>query len=156
MAEKIAQRAASRENARRIMNSPAEEYNLFSEILMRGRERGGFTKDEMLVLEEAGFLDNIRTFDEDFISPEPPDEYYEALNREEEEKEAARKKENMIRFGEEDPPARGMPFRWEFKGFTPEGKKQYRKVPGYPKSKIKDLERGPDQFFDIYASKRMT
>ena len=143
MAEKIAQRAASRENARRIMNSPAEEYNLFSEILMRGRERGGFTEDEMLVLEEAGFLDNIRTFDEDFISPEPPDEYYEALDREEERKEAARIKENMIRFGEEDPP-------------TPEGKKQYRKVPGYPKSKIKDLERGPDQFFDIYASKRMT
>ena len=156
MAEKVAQRAASKEGARQIMNSPAEEYNLFSEILMRGRERGGFTKKEMEILVKAGFLDQIRSFEEDYIPPEPPDEYWEALEREEEKAKANQRRLNMIRYGEENPPAEGSPFRWKQTGVSPEGIKQYRKIYGYPAAKVKDLEIGPDQFLDIYASKRMT
>ena len=148
--------AAAKATARQILNSPAEEYDLFSEILMRGRQRGGFTKKEMEVLEASGFLDQIRPIEDEIIEPEPPDEYWEALEREEEKVKANQRRLNMIRYGEENPPAEGSPFRWKQTGVSPEGIKQYRKIYGYPAAKVKDLEIGPDQFLDIYASKRMT
>tara|TARA_Y100000310_G_C20262509_1_gene614280 strand:- start:148 stop:603 length:456 start_codon:yes stop_codon:yes gene_type:complete len=148
--------AAAKATARQILNSPAEEYDLFSEILMRGRQRGGFTKKEMEVLEASGFLDQIRPIEDEIIEPEPPDEYWEALEREEEKAKANQRRLNMIRYGEENPPAEGSPFRWKQTGVSPEGIKQYRKIYGYPAAKVKDLEIGPDQFLDIYASKRMT
>lgn len=148
--------ATAKATARQILNSPAEEYDLFSEILMRGRQRGGFTKKEMEVLEASGFLDQIRPIEDEIIEPEPPDEYWEALEREEEKAKANQRRLNMIRYGEENPPAEGSPFRWKQTGVSPEGIKQYRKIYGYPAAKVKDLEIGPDQFLDIYASKRMT
>ena len=148
--------AAAKATARQILNSPSEEYDLFSEILMRGRQRGGFTKKEMEVLEASGFLDQIRPIEDEIIEPEPPEEYWEALEREEEKAKANQRRLNMIRYGEENPPAEGSPFRWKQTGVSPEGIKQYRKIYGYPAAKVKDLEIGPDQFLDIYASKRMT
>ena len=148
--------AAAKATARQILNSPSEEYDLLSEILMRGRQRGGFTKKEMEVLEASGFLDQIRPIEDEIIEPEPPEEYWEALEREEEKAKANQRRLNMIRYGEENPPAEGSPFRWKQTGVSPEGIKQYRKIYGYPAAKVKDLEIGPDQFLDIYASKRMT
>ena len=110
----------------------------------------------MEVLEASGFLDQIRPIEDEIIEPEPPDEYWKALEREEEKAKANQRRLNMIRYGEENPPAEGSPFRWKQTGVSPEGIKQYRKIYGYPAAKVKDLEIGPDQFLDIYASKRMT
>tara|TARA_R100000808_G_C2111763_1_gene125628 strand:+ start:408 stop:812 length:405 start_codon:yes stop_codon:yes gene_type:complete len=132
------------------------DQELLGQIYRKAKDRGGFTKSEIQYLEAEGFLDGIKKIEDMVIEPDKPDEYYEALERDEAATVEALKSLNIERYGEEDPPARGMPFRWEFKGVSPKDKKQYRKIHGYPKAKVKDLERGPDQFFDIFASKRMT
>ena len=132
------------------------DQELLGQIYRKAKERGGFTKAEIEYLEAEGFLDGIKKIEDMVIEPDKPDAYYEALEREEAATVEALKSLNMERYGEEDPPARGMPFRWEYKGVSPTDRKQYRKIYGYPKSKVKDLERGPDQFFDIFASKRLT
>ena len=132
------------------------DKNILGMIYKKAKERGGFTKAELEYLGSEGFLDGIRPWDKDYIEPEKPDAYWKALEREEAATVEALKGLNMERFGEADPEAAGMPFRWKQTGVSPKDRKQYRKVPGYPKARVKDLERGPDQFFDIYSSKRMT
>jgi len=135
---------------------PPEGYDVYAEILKRGQERGGFTEEEMQILRDAGFLDQIRPMDKGFIPLELPKEYGRAIERMELEAEAERRRLNMIRYGEEEPPVPGYPYRWKQTGVSPEGVKQYREIPSVePSKQIKELEKGPNQFFDIFSSKRM-
>ena len=90
------------------------DQELLGQIYRTAKERGGFTKTEIEYLEAEGFLDGIKKIEDMVIEPDKPDAYYEALDRDEAATVEALKSLNMERYGEEDPPAAGMPFRWEF------------------------------------------